>query len=582
MKIYSVNYKSASNDDVDTPASFWEKLLLSLIVFSVISRIFIMARYEVNWDEFYYLSFVSQYLNNHLDKALQTFHVHFFSWLELVSSNEVNQIVAARAIMLLLQLATGLIIYRISHRFMDKSAALFSVLSYFCVSYVLKTGASFRVDPIATFLLMASLDLILLNSKRIKYSILIGALLALSLMITIKSALYFPTIALIAAVLLYDSDERRGDILRFIATAISAVLFCGLLYAFHKLSINIETVGNDISIMSGGFNKTLNHNVFFPIKIFMFHSVIVDFVFWITFTYGFMITVFSFKKGERMIVPPINAMLLLTFVLPLLSVLVYRNAFPYFYAFMLAPASVFCGIAWHSILNINKSQKINFIASLIVLLLFVNTISNGFVFPYRKNLDRQRALLEVIHKAFPNPVKYFDRCSMVSSFPQVGFFMSTWGVENYRQAGVAVIAESIKKQKPVFFIANTALLDLSGDPGRNTKLNNGLLHSDELAIQDNYIHHWGEIYVAGKQFYLEEDGAEEQFSLLIEGIYTLEGESEVFIDNTLIKPGKTVDLLVGSHAIKAKDNKGSYTLRWGDKLYRPKTQPQAKAIFNGF
>lgn len=581
MKTYPVNSQPASNGYVETPSLFWEKLLLSLLVFAVISRIFIMARYEVNWDEFYYLSFVYQYLNNNLDKALQTFHVHFFSWLELVSNNEVNQIVAARAIMLLLQLATGVIIYRISYRFMDKSAALFSVFSYFCVSYVLKTGASFRVDPIATFFLMASLDLILLNSKRIKYSILISALLALSLMITIKSVLYIPTIILIVVVLLYDSDQRKKDIIRFLMIGISSVLFWGLLYYFHKVSLNLETAGNDISIMTGGFNKTLNHNVFFPRKIFMFHSLIIDFVFWITFIYGFMITVFSFKKGIRLIVSPINAMLLLAFVLPLLSVFVYRNAFPYFYAFMLAPASIFCGIAWHSILSINK-QKVNFVASLIVFLLFVNIISNGFVFPYRKNLDRQRTLLEVIHKAFPTPVKYFDRCSMVSSFPQVGFFMSTWGVENYRQAEIAVIAESIKKQKPVFFIANTALLDLSGDLDRYTKLNNSLLHSDELAIQENYIHHWGEIYVAGKQFYLEERGAEEQFSIVIEGIYTLEGESEVFIDNMLIKPGKTVNLLVGSHAIKAKENKGFYKLRWGDKLYRPKTQPQVKGIFNGF
>jgi len=577
-----LNSKPNSNFFTNINTKFWEKTLLTLIFFTVISRVFIVFRYEINWDEFYYLSFIYQYLNNNLDKALQTFHVHFFSWLELVSNNEVNQIVAARAIMLLFQLATGFIIYRISRRFMDKPASLFSVLSYFCVSYVLKTGASFRVDPIATFLLMASLDLVISNLYKVKYSLLLGALLALSLMFTIKSALYFPTITLIFCVLLYNSWQPKRDVLRFIMIAISTVLFCGLLYYFHKLSINLATATNDIATVSGGFNKTLNHHDIFPRRFFLFHSLSLDFVFWGSFTYGFIVTVLSVKNGCGKFISPMNAMLLLTLVLPLLAVLLYRNAFPYFYAFMLAPASVFCGIAWHSLFAINNSQKRNFIAGLTLFLLFMNIISHGFLYPNAKNLDRQRALLNVVHKAFPSPVKYFDRCSMVSSFPQVGFFMSSWGVENYRQAGVAVLAEGIKKQQPVFFIVNSNLLNLNDNATQKSQVKQGLLNADELAIQDNYIHHWGEIYVAGKKFDLKEAGVEEQFFLFIEGVYTLEGVAEAIIDNKVIKPQETLNLLAGSHTIKVKNNKGTYKLRWGNKLYRPKIQPQNQAIFNGF
>src|SRR5690606_10392674 len=57
-----------------------------ILVFATIAilQLATLVHREVNWDEFHYLSLVFEHRRGELHQALQTFHVHLFSWLTLL------------------------------------------------------------------------------------------------------------------------------------------------------------------------------------------------------------------------------------------------------------------------------------------------------------------------------------------------------------------------------------------------------------------------------------------------------------------------------------------------------------------
>ena len=83
-----------------------------------------MARLNINWDEFHYLSFVYDFLRQDPLAWRQTFHVHLFSWLAAVRPDEVAQIVAARLTLLGLGLATCALLYFVGRRFLSPVGAI--------------------------------------------------------------------------------------------------------------------------------------------------------------------------------------------------------------------------------------------------------------------------------------------------------------------------------------------------------------------------------------------------------------------------------------------------------------------------
>jgi hypothetical protein len=556
-----------------------KKVLSAFLILALTARIYVAYRYEINWDEFFYLSFIYKYTNHTLYDSLQTFHVHFFTWLKWISANEVNQIITARLIMLSLQLATGFFIYRISRRYLNQPAALFAVLSYFSVSYNIRMGASFRADPFATFCLMASLDLILTKVLDLKRSLLSGALIALSLMVTIKSSLYLPTFALIALALGLMPERDKLDKRHILTVIGSTFVTFLLLYFYHKSSISVADSTKAINTLSESFNKTIKHYEFLPRERYLFHSFKFDIFYWLVLLYGFKtlcLNLYTPQSLDRQ-----SSLILACLILPLCSVFFYRNAFPYFYSFMLAPASIICGVAWNALRWDQHKLKESFgIASCVLLLMGLSIAYHGFVVPHKQNLDRQHKLLEVVHKAFPEPTPYFDRCSMIASYPQVGFFMSTWGVENYTNNNLPVLRSAILNDTPPFFIANVGSLDFSRQTPIPFMKQYAIIENDLSTLKENYIHHWGELYVAGKQLYLPETRLE--FSIVIPGVYTLESKFEAVIDGLPQPPGSLLYLASGEHIIESDASGSEYTLRWGKTLYRPTYQPDDNAIFTGF
>ena len=182
--------------------------------------------------------------------------------------------------------------------------------------------------------------------------------------------------------------------------------------------------------------------------------------------------------------------------LPVATLAVYRNSFPYFYPFILASASVLTALTWQSL---PPGRALPMALKMFALTwLVASLILHGVYAPRQMPLDDQRMVLAAVHRMFPEPTNYLDRCSMVSSFPQVGFFMSTLGMQAYTQRGVPVLRQAIEKHQPPFLVANHPLLDLEKSVYPAAwQYRPELLEPDREALRGAYIHHWGPIYVAG-------------------------------------------------------------------------------------
>ncbi|MCG9731316.1 glycosyltransferase family 39 protein [Shewanella sp. Isolate13] len=547
-----------------------------LLAFAVAARIHVALFYEVNWDEFYYLAFVYQYDYGTLSAQLQTLHVHFFNWLKWVSANEVIQIKAARLVLVLFQIVTGYFIYRIARRFVSPPAALFSVLCYFAFSFNIRMGASFRADPFATFFLMWSLELILSEKLQIKHLLLAGVCIAVSALITIKSFLYLPTFGLIAIALYLEAPSKSKFIYKPLTVILCALATFYALYLIHGSFLYLPDSALAAETINVSLDKTIKSSGFFPGFIYFKYSLLYDLLFWLALIYGIKVAcVASLPQGQ---LSRNEQLILLSLAFPLCTLFFYRNAFPYFYSFMLAPATVLCGVAWDGLRQSSRSSReMNVITSCLLFFMALSIIYHGFIIPKQRTLQAQHEFVELIHKLFPSPTAYIDCCSMIASFPKQGFFMSSWGMESYMKARQPLLKSTIAVKQPSFVIANNQFLDHARTPDPNSSR---LLSEDLAALQENYIPHWGALYVAGKHLNLR--AGTTNFSINIPGVYTLEATHSITIDEQRLSPGETLFLVKGNHIATPTQPEQEVTFRWGNHLYRPPLQPRYQPIFTGF
>ncbi len=550
---------------------------------AVLAKLNIAYLYEINWDEFFFLAHVHDYLRGDLRGALQTFHVHFFGWLAGMG-DETDQIVAARWAMVALQIGTGFLLYRIGRRFFAAPAALFAVLLYFSVRNVLLLGADFRADPIATLLLVLCIERVLAFGRGHGAPLAAGVTAGLALLITIKSALYAPVVGLLYLVGLAETRERALRIGQgVVALAATAVTF-GALYLVHKYSLGSATDAADMATRAYG--KTIGSQGFFPRWGYFADSLRTDALFW-AFVAGGLVLALRYALWPGLL-SRANALRLLALLLPALTFLFYRNAFPYYWGFALAGPALLAGLGWEYLEQrlgrVGRLVNRGAAAAAVALILYA-----GFAIPFQANLHTQRQVLEVVHRLFPEPVAYIDRCAMVSTFPHAGLFMSTWGMEGYHARGRPVFAEILRREQPVFIIANNTQLNIAlPDDLRRRYIPPAydLLAEDLALLRDNYVHHWGPLYVAGKRVEIESAAEPAEFEVSIAGTYTLEAATleatgVARIDGEPIAPGEAVTLTQGMHQLAA-DAPGGYVLRWGDNLPLPDQLPPRKALFTGF
>ncbi len=558
--------------------------LVVLIGLAFALKFHLVFTLNVNWDEFYFLALMHDYLRGTLTNPLQTMHVHFFTWLPWISENEVEQVIAARISLLGLAGLSCSLTYLIGRRFVSRPAALFAVLCYLSFSLSVEHQTSFRADPLGAFLFLVALGLWLCLKNR-RWSVgLAGAAIGCALMITIKSVFFIPVFGALFLYELKFRESRRSAIQGGLVFSLGLIVTFAVLFLLHRESLAVPD-----PIEASGYLRTSATKVFlwhdlFPRWPYLARSFMEDAVIWLFILAG--VIALLVPRHEASTIIGQRPVTMLFFLLPLASLAIYRNAFPYFYVFILSPAILLCGVAFDSLLGNRGRLPIS--SPRIWLAGVITAIVISFGKHYiTNNEDRtvaQREIVGLVHELFPEPAPYIDRSSMISSYPKQGFFMSSWGMESYRAAGRPIFEALVRDRRPLFLIVNSPSLDPS--LSRSAVIEAGghpLMEADAAVLRANYIHHWGALYVAGKALSFQRQGLDQPFEIMIPGVYTLESDGPVTIDGGLLEPGSRVVLRAGGHVALSHDS-GVYNarLRWGDNLRRPSMPPSDMPIFAGF
>jgi putative flippase GtrA len=537
-----------------------QSILIGLVLLLAFARLDLALRFEANWDEFLNLSMVHGYTGGQLHEVLQTVFVHLFTWVQNVAVNEVDQIVAARLLVLTFVALTSLAIYGIARHFMDVVAALVAVFVFNSFTFVMRNGGALRTDPLAVCASMVAIWLALARDFGLRQAFALGAMIGVAGALTIKAALYVPVIgAILLLRVWYARDRKRtfGLILLSGVTALASFLaIIGLHaitfpdhaspFAFVARTSGATLLGGDYSIFLVYFTASLSGNL----------------AFWVLLGAG----VVGAAALTRSPIRRHDGLILLCLGLMLLTPLIYRDTYPYYYGFMIAPGAVLAGLGYALVSDIRNGLY----ARLALAFLATSAVST-YVVSLRQDNAWQYRTLAIIHRLFPQPVPYIDHTSMVSSFPKQGIFMSGWGMSDYRHTGKAIMPAIIEGRQPRFVLVTRDLLDIDQiDPRASEAQPYGLLAEDVLALKANYLHYWGPLYLPG--LLIAGDGNRR---VRIAGRYRV--NAAVTIDGQGLEPGATVYLAAQQHRFHAPQ---PVTLRW-DAPPPPAGKPPAQ-LFNGF
>jgi hypothetical protein len=177
-------------------------------------------------------------------------------------------------------------------------------------------------------------------------------------------------------------------------------------------------------------------------------------------------------------------------------------------------------------------------------------------------------------------VAYIDRCGMISSFEKIGPFMSTWVMGDYRKRG-DLFPQLLREKQPRFLLVNSPTLDLRR-PFARVKGPYRWRRGDYEQLRENFVHHWGPIWLVGKSL-VAEPGKPVELEIFVPGHYKVEAKGPVEIDGRVHQPGAEIDLATGMHTLIAADRESqSVILRWGPSLPRPTRRPVDEVKFRGF
>ncbi len=540
----------------DKQSGVWP--IAALFMCAMLQLSLVLTR-AINWDEFWHYTMLQQLQDGTLAKPLQTFYLRLLGWIELVPGSVIDQIIAARSALLVCELIAAVAVAGIAIRFTDKVTGLLCALAYLSAGYVLQHGFSYRTDPIAAALLASALYALLVLRLRTPAVLLIGALMGLAAMITIKSVLYAPAFLGIAWLRWSEAGRAPAVLLRLAACALAGGGTFALVFAAYSLSMPVGS--------SEGARDTVSTSVEW-----MFLLGDLPFL--------------GYVKGAALLAPLQAALIAATpFLLPrselkfaekvaiggllapLLTLCVYTNTAPYYYVFMLPPVIAASAIA------IKRARRYVSV-SILSLLLALNAL---FVWMQEnpRPLVVQRQLLGVAERTFREPVAYFDYSGFLGRFPKANGLVSSWGVKMYHEGTVPTLRETME-QRPVPLIMEnhpsfTALLRGAGPvPEFND--------ADVAAIRSTYQHFWGPYWLAGTT--IPRGTAPFSFELLVPGEYTLHGGA-VTLDGRSRWPGDVIKLERGAHRA-AGNRAATVQLRWGNRIETPTEAEPTGPMWVGF
>ncbi|HUF74321.1 MAG TPA: hypothetical protein VMR74_15670 [Gammaproteobacteria bacterium] len=485
----------------------------------------------MNWDEFYFLSHVHTFLRQELTAIFQMAHVHLFRWLPTVMEDEMTQIVAARSVMMVLFLATVVLIAKLASRWSSSSAAWIAPLCYLAASPVLRHGSSFRADSLLAPLTVGVLILLTRQRPSRSDTIFAGVLLGAALAVTVKAVLIFP---LLVMTVLLDRAGSESSVRARLVTAGERLLLLGSVAAASAgvlLTLHAATLPDapDQTVQDFATNaarSTLLVTPFFPRWDYFRLTLDADWVTWLLISAGAVAAVARRSAAA-------------VCALSLLPLLFYRNSFPYYYVVMLAPAAVLAAVGVDALRSLAVRGPSGGQGTWIPFAVSIPLALQAGLNLYELRHDdqaHQRQLISAVHEILPRPVNYIDHSGMIASFRKVNFFMSTWGLETYRDRGSSFMRETITRDRAPLLLVNQSVLD----PASPRFLE--LLPEDRRLIEQYYLPYWGPIRVAGAETELLSPGGTVRLSVPFSGRYRLEADGPVLINGELRDDGAIVDI----------------------------------------
>jgi hypothetical protein len=544
--------------------------LFTAIALCLLLQAWLATTLEINWDEFFFLSQIYDYQRGEMTSALQTLHVHLIGWITSLPGNEVDQVVAGRFVMLAFLTGTCVLIFRLARTFFSPAASAIAVLAFASAGPTIIHSASFRVDPIAAFFIMLSLVTLARGRMSLGPMLLAGTSAAVAAMLTIKVGLYATAFTGIAVWRLCDTNDRRKALRWLAGAALIAAIGFALLYALQLSLVAKATNASAQAMLGNAARAQFLEYGFLPRRSEIWRAALlspVQTILLVAGAIGVTIAIIWAKGGDRCKLLAVAGGGATLLCLPF-----YRNAFPYFFPFIMPPAMLLVAwiVEWSSLLRGRIGVMVLAISMLVPAAMVAKTWSE-------RGRPPQRQVVATVHEIFPQPVLMIDHSHMIGSFPKRGFFMSTWGMANYR-ANPPIFVNILRRETvPLLLLDSPRLAEAVGTSSA-MKSSERLHDEDRDILRQNFVEHWGPIWVAGKRLVpITRSG---QFEILIPGAYTLEGASLV-IDAKAIPDGGVVQLTRGQHRFEA-NSQSARMLRWGNHLPRPKRPGPSGPLFVGF
>lgn len=502
---------------------------IGLIVLLQAHLIFIKA---INWDELWHYSLITASLRGEEVPFLQTPFVPLFGWVVSLPLAPLDQVLVMRGFIACFQLVMIAGIYCAARRFASVPVALLCCLAQIGAGYAFLHGFALRADMIAAALLMSALALGLRARLHIANLALIGALVLLALLSTIKSVMWAPAFLAVLVVRRADLALRPAHAgAALIAVLAAAALF--VLLGGDRAQSALFTIEASLDrVLSGGL---------FPLGRYLVKQALLAPI--------FTLLVVALAGWLARAKEPVHIRLALGLLAaPLLSVVFYRNAYPYYFAFILPPVAV--ALAPVIELTAKRYGALVLSAGLVLNAAFL------WAMEPREPLENQRRFQTELRGVFPRPVVYIDESGMLGDYPRAVLgFASGWTLDLYHAAGEPVYAQALEQRPVPLLIANSlALSNIFADEPTGDRL----LPLDEDVLRSNFVHHGSLIYVAGKTIPARANLASEYVA--VPGEYRIEG-APVEIDGKAFRTGETVSLTRGSHAIANRAGQVA-RLRW--------------------
>lgn len=494
------------------------------------AKFVLAARINVNWDEFFFLSNVYALARGELDIFMQGAYTHAFAWITASGADEVDQVVLLRRLMAVLLVISALLLYALARLWTSRTAALVAVLAFLSTWPVIKHGASFRADSLLLPLTLAGF-LFTLRAGGIGWrnAVVAGACLGLAFVVTVKAVLLLPALAGMA---LFPDATRSplaplARIRALLPAAVAAALVAVGLLAWHhtQLTVATEPAG---SFASSRLQSAILNMPFAPRRDYLLALASRDWLYWLAMLAGLLVAVRQRYFGAA------------ASTLALAPLLFYRNAYPYYFPVMLAPAAVLVAVAVDRLLATDSPRwRRPAFAAVAVAALAWMASAREHVLTLRFDAQaNQRAIVSAVHRVFPQPVPYVDHSGMIASFPKVNFFMSGWGVEKYLQRGQAFMPAALAGRCPPLVLVDHPVLT------PRTLLYRQLQAVDRRILEEQYVDYWGPIRVAGAVAILADDGPV-TVRVPCNGSYRVEADGPILLDGRRAVAGDVVALESG-------------------------------------